>query len=279
MNEININEIVKIEQMPKVFSQLEKIGELIEKKTIDLNELKCTDENKQEVKNRRTEINKTLEALEERRKEIKNKLLEPYDIFEEKYNKECKEKLQNASNLLKIKIDAIEEQQKKEKQEELELFANQHIEANNLQNIIEFKDIGLNITLSASMKSLKDQILEFVNKVSNDLECISSDEDKVELLYTYQNNGFDYANAVLTVRKKKEELKRLEELQKQQQEIKEQEQQVVENVEEVVEDYITIPKELFEDEEEITVQFTVTSTVSKIKALKEYLKKEEIKYE
>lgn len=279
MNEININEIVKIEQMPKVFSQLEKIGELIEKKTIDLNELKCTDENKQEVKNRRTEINKTLEALEERRKEIKNKLLEPYDIFEKKYNKECKEKLQNASNLLKIKIDAIEEQQKKEKQEELELFANQHIEANNLQNIIEFKDIGLNITLSASMKSLKDQILDFVTRVSNDLECISSDEDKVELLYTYQNNGFDYANAVLTVRKKKEELKRLEELQKQKQEIVEQEQQVVENVEEVVEDYITIPKELLEDEEEITVQFTVTSTVSKIKELKEFLNERGIKYE
>ena len=30
---IDVNEIVKIEQMPKVFSQLEKIGEIIKKKT------------------------------------------------------------------------------------------------------------------------------------------------------------------------------------------------------------------------------------------------------
>ena len=33
MNNININEIVKIEQMPKVFSQLEKIGKFIDENT------------------------------------------------------------------------------------------------------------------------------------------------------------------------------------------------------------------------------------------------------
>lgn len=269
MNEININEIVKIEQMPKVFSQLEKIGELIEKKTIDLNELKCTDENKQEVKNRRTEINKTLEALEERRKEIKNKLLEPYDIFEEKYNKECKEKLQNASNLLKIKIDAIEEQQKKEKQEELELFVNQHCEANNVH--IDFKQIGLNITLSASMKSLKEQALTFIEKVVSDLKLIELEEYSSEILLEYNDNGFDFTKAKLDVIDRHKKLEEIKKQQEKQEEIKEQEQQVVENVEEVVEDYITIPKELLEDEDLITVSFEVTGTKEQIKKIKDLI--------
>ena len=61
---IDVNEIVKIEQMPKVFSQLEKIGEIIKKKTSDLDKLECTEANKQEVKKRRTEINNTLALLE-----------------------------------------------------------------------------------------------------------------------------------------------------------------------------------------------------------------------
>ena len=82
---IGINEIVKIEQMPIVFEQLEKIGALIEKSTKDLDKLECTEENKQEVKKRRTEINNTLKVLEDRRKEIKTTLLEPYETFNEKY--------------------------------------------------------------------------------------------------------------------------------------------------------------------------------------------------
>ena len=274
MEEININEIVKIEQMPKVFSQLEKIGELIDKKTSDLDKLECTDENKQIVKNRRTEINKTLEVLEERRKEIKNKLLEPYETFEEKYNNECKIKLQKASDLLKNKIDDIETKQKQEKQEEIEMFARQHFEANSIDDIVSFDDIGLNVTLSASMKSLKEQVLAFVDKINNDLKLINLEEYKDEILVEYKNN-LDFTKSKLDVMTRH---KMLEELQKknQEQEIaKQEEQKMVEKVEEI----ITPPKEIIEDDEIIEVQFKVKGKLSKIKELKQWLKENEIEYE
>lgn len=273
MNEIDINSIVKIEQMPKVFSQLEKIGELITKTTKDLDKLKCTDENKQEVKNRRTEINKTLEALEERRKEIKNKLLEPYDIFEEKYNKECKEKLQNASNLLKEKIDTIEETQKQEKMEELELFAKEHIKFNNLEDIISFEDIGLNVTLSASMKSLQVQILKFISKVVNDIKLIELEEYKDEILIEYKKNK-DFTQSKLDVCLRHKQLDELKEKQKEIQLQIDEEAKVVEKVEE-----ITTPKEIIEDEDKITVTFTITDTKENIIKVREFMKKEGIKYE
>ena len=48
-NKIDVNEIVKIEQMPKVFSQLEMIGTYIDEKIKDIDILDCTEENKQEV--------------------------------------------------------------------------------------------------------------------------------------------------------------------------------------------------------------------------------------
>ena len=122
-NNIDLNEIVKIEQMPIVFKQLEKIGALIDETTKDLDKLECTEENKQEVKKRRTEINNTLKVLEDRRKEIKNKLLEPYNVFNAKYENECKTKLEYASNVLKEKIDTIESEQLKEKENEIREFA------------------------------------------------------------------------------------------------------------------------------------------------------------
>ena len=74
-NKIDVNEIVKIEQMPKVFSQLEMIGTFIDEKIKDIDTLDCTEENKQEVKQRRTEINNILKELDDRRKFIKNKIL------------------------------------------------------------------------------------------------------------------------------------------------------------------------------------------------------------
>jgi len=274
-NKIEINDIMKITQMPVVFEQLERIGTLIEEKTKDLDKLECTEENKQEVKKRRTEINKTLEILESRRKEIKTKLLEPYNVFNEKYENECKTKLENASNLLKGKIDYIEQQQLSEKEDELREFAKQHIEANNLQDVIAFEDIDLNITLSSSIKSLKEQVLDFISAVSKDIQCINSDENRDELLYEYLHNGYNYSNSVLAFRKKQEELNKLKELQKQQLEEENQFKKVAEKVVEI----ITAPKEVFEDDEIIEVQFKVKATKDKILKLKEYLKENEIAYE
>lgn len=271
---IDINDIVKIEQMPIVFEQLEKIGTLIDEKTKDLDTLECTEENKQEVKKRRTEINNTLKVLEDKRKEIKTKLLEPYNVFEEKYENECKTKLQNASELLKGKIDYIENQQLAEKEKELREFAYQHIEANNLSQLIGFDNIGLNITLSASMKSLKEQILDFINKVVSDLKLIDMEEYKEEISIEYIQS----LNFVDAKTKVIERHKQLEEMKKQQEEKLEQEKQeeeIIGKVEEIIE----VPKEIIENDEVITVQFTITDTKEKILKLRDYLKENGINYE
>lgn len=261
-NNIDINEIMKIEQMPIVFEQLEKIGALIDESTKDLDKLECTEENKQEVKKRRTEINNTLKVLEDRRKEIKTNLLEPYNIFEEKYNNECKSKLENASGILKEKIDTIESEQLKEKEKELKEFAYQHIEANNLSQLISFDNIGLNITLSASIKSLKEQILDFINKVVSDLKLIDMEEYKEEISIEYIQtlNFVDAKTKVVERHKQLEELKKQQEVKLEQEK---QEEKIVEKVEEVV-----APKELIEDDEIITVQFNVKGEKSKIVELK-----------
>ena len=278
---IDVNEIVKIEQMPKVFSQLEKIGEIIKKKTSDLDKLECTEANKQEVKSRRTEINNTLALLEAKKKEIKNKLLEPYNVFEAKYNEECKEKLQNASSILTEKINAIEIQQKLEKEQELREFADEYFNHYMIKDVVKFEDIGLNITLSASIKSLKEQTKAFCERISNDLKLIDLEEYKDEIVIEYLKN-LDFAKSKMLVI---ERHRQLEEIKKREEELKaqqEQEQEVVEKVEEVVEE-IKPPVEIIdveaqEVEEIFTATFTVKTTKAKLKALKNFMESEEIEY-
>ena len=278
---IDVNEIVKIEQMPKVFSQLEKIGEIIKKKTSDLDKLECTEANKQEVKSRRTEINNTLALLEAKKKEIKNKLLEPYNVFEAKYNEECKEKLQNASSILTEKINAIEVQQKLEKEQELREFADEYFSHYMIKDVVKFEDIGLNITLSASIKSLKEQTKAFCERISNDLKLIDLEEYKDEIVIEYLKN-LDFAKSKMLV---VERHRKLEEIKKREEELKaqqEQEQEIVEKVEEVVEE-IKPPVEIIdveaqEVEEVFTATFTVKTTKTKLKALKNFMESEGIEY-
>lgn len=262
---IDINEIVKIEQMPIVFEQLEKIGKYIDKNLKGIDKLECTEENKQEVKNRRTAINNTLKLLEDKRKEIKNKLLEPYDIFEQKYNNECKEKLQDASNKLKDKIDTIEIQQKKDKENELREFFEQHKETYHL-NFLNFEDIGLNITLSASMTSLKEQIKDFCEKLDKDIKLIEIDDNKDKMMLEYLRNGYDYQKAKLTLIEEQKKLEELKQQMEQKQEIEKQEEVVIEKVQEVI-----APVEIIEDEEVLESTFTVRATKDKLKLLIEFM--------
>ena len=263
MKEININEIVKIEQMPIIFSKLEQIGKYIEENISDIDSLEVSEDNKQMLKQRRTEINNALKELEDRRKFIKTKILEPYETFNNKYEQECKTKLKNASDTLKDKIDLIENKQLEIKKEQIRNFAEEYIKFNHLENIIKFEDIPINVNLSCSMKSLETATLDFIKKVSDDLECISNEENKEEILYEYQHNGFDYSKAILTFRKKQEEINKLKEQQEKVEERKLDEIQVAEVVEE-----ITMPKEV---EEKQKWTFTIEATKSEALDIKCYL--------
>lgn len=275
-NNIDLNELVKIEQMPKIFSELEKIGKWVDKglKDLDLDNIVADESHKQELKKTRTEINTISKTLEAKRKEIKTKILEPYEMFNKKYEEEVSNKLNEAATKLTDTINVIETKQKEVKEQNLKEFFNNYAEYYHVEDIVEFEDANLNITLSASEKSLKDKTLEFLKKVADDMEAISSFENREEVLLEYKKNGFNYSQAINTINIKQKELKQLEENMKIKDEIIKHEQNIIQNVKTLVSE----PKEVVE-EETITVQFTVTSTLEKLKKLKEFMQKEGIKYE
>ena len=273
---LNLNEIVKIEQMPKVFEQLELIGEFIDNQLKDLDKLECTEDNKQEVKNRRTEISNTLNLLEDKRKEIKNKINEPYENFNKKYEETTKTKLQNAYKVLTDKINKIEDEQKQVKKNKIESYFKEYCEFLKI-DFVKFEQLNLNITLSISDKKLQEQTKEFLDKVNDDLALIDSQEHKEEILIEYKKN-LNVSLAITTVVNR---YKELEELKKKEEEKQAQKDIEIENVQKIGKILNAPTKEVIEaDREEIyEMTFKVRASKSKLKELKNYLENEGYDYE
>ena len=268
----DIEELIKVESLPKIFYQLEVIGKEVDKALDGIENMVCNEDNKKEVKKRKQEITAFKNLMETRRKEIKRQVMAKYDEFNEKYEEEVKSKLTNAENILTEKYTAIEIQQKLEKEEELRTFADNHITANNLQEIIKFEDIGLNITLTASIKSLKEQVVSFNEKIVNDLALIELEEHKEEILLEYKET-LNFANAKIKVANRHKQLEEIKKQQEEAQKIKEEEQMTIDTVIEMVEDGIKVeaPKPIYEEEEILEVSFTVRGTKQQLKELKEFL--------
>lgn len=266
------NELITLEQLPIIKYHLEQLSVEIKEKVDRANSLVVNEDTVKDVKTVRAELNKEFNELETQRKQVKSAIMAKYDEFEEIYKENVSNLYKNADAELKEKIDNVENQLKQEKEDELREFVKQHCEANKIH--IEFEKIGLNITLSASMKSLKEQALKFIEKIVSDLKLIDLEEYKDEILLEYNKNGFDFSKAKLDIMARH---RQLEEIKKQQEEVQLQindEAEVVEKVEE-----ITIPKEIIENDEMLTVTFTITDTKENIIKVREFMKKEEIKYE
>ena len=262
-----LNEIIVVKQLPEIAQKLQIISDEIDEKIKYALSLECNEEAVKEVKKERANLNKIKTTLEEKRKEVKSAVLKPYEEFEEIYNDLVKNKLVNADETLRSRVDEVENELKKEKEEELREFFIEHQTANHLEGIVTFEDLGLNVTLSASIKSLKDQIKVFCEKIANDIKAIQLDENSEEILMEYKQNGFVYAKAKYTVVEKKKALEELKmKMAKNGEEIK-QEEIVVQNIETMV----SAPIEVVE-EEKFEFEFKVKMTKSQAKELKEWLK-------
>lgn len=283
MKEIDVNSIVVIEEMAVIKQQLDKVSELIVDKTKDIDEtlkkinelsFEEQEEQKQDIKKYRTYLNSLKTDLENRRKEIKKKINEPYEEFNSYYESTVLCNLNEGIDKLTITINSIEETQKQEKENTLREFYDEYAKKYMINDITKFEDIGLNITLTASEKSLKENIISFCERIANEIELIKNDDFKEEILIEYKNNGFDYSKAKLDIINKYKQIEEMKQKLEQQEEQKQVEEQVVEKVNEVI-----APKEIVENDEILESTFTVKTTKDKLLKLIDFMKENEINYE
>jgi DNA repair exonuclease SbcCD ATPase subunit len=269
----DLNNLIVVEQLPIIKEQLQIISDEVDKEIDYALSLECTEDSKIEVKKARARLNKINQTLEDKRKAVKKAIEEPYRAFEEVYDKLIKDKLKLADGQLKAKIDDIENEQKNQKIEEVQEFFDNQVEARGLKGWFQGKqDFG--VTLSASMKSIKDNIIAELDRLEEALKLIELEEYSDEILVEFKKNG-DFAKSKMEVLERHKQLEALKEQKEEQQELEQQEEKIEQQVEAVIEP----PKEIIEDEDVITVQFTIKDTKANILKVREFMKEEGIKYE
>lgn len=266
-------EIIAVKQLPIIVEQLHEVKAEVTAKVEQALSLVCTEDTVKDVKKVRSELNKELKDYEERRKAVKKAIMTPYEQFEEVYKDCISDTYKNADTELKGKIDSVENELKEKKRKEVLYYFEELCEANSL-DFITFENANINVTLSASMKSLKDQARNFVFKIVDDLNLIDTQEHKDEILYEYKQS-LNVSNAITTVANR---YKAIEEAKAREEERKAREQAEAEaaaKVESVVETVAPPTVEPIappvEEEKIYTLNFTVRGTMPQLKALKEFL--------
>lgn len=273
---MDINEIMKVETLPKIFQQLELLSKEIDKEVESALSLVCNEDSKQEVKKARANLNKIKTELEERRKSIKEQVMQPYLNFENVYNELIKDKLVYADNSLKSKIDEIETEQKKEKEQNIIDFFNEYADSLHIANIINWEQMNIKIGLSDSEKKLIEQVRSKLDSIANDIRLIDLEEYSNDIMVEYLKT-YDFANSKLTVVNRIAEKQKLEEEKNKREQLQEQDKQI----EQKVDNEITIPVEIVDNSVEnsepiYSVRFEVHGTKEKLVDLKKYMTDNEI---
>lgn len=282
----NEMKIAVVEQLPKITEKIKEVGVELDKRLNDLNldSLVCTEETRKSIKELRTKLGSELKDFENQRKAIKNKINEPYEIFNKAYEEEIKTKYQQADLTLKTKIDEVENGIKSKAKNLAVDFFDEYKKSKSVieDNYLTFEEINLQIGLDALtekgalVKKIKDFIIEKVDNVERDINTIRTMENSDEILVEYLKNK----NLSLAIKEVNDRHFVLEQVKRDydiEREVKIQEEQAIEKVEEVlqapIEEKTTIDD--FEEKEEVyEMTFTVKSTLSKLKELKNYLIKE-----
>lgn len=273
---MNINEIVKVETLPKIKQQLELLSSEIDIEVNNALALECNEDSKQEVKKARANLNKIKTELEDRRKYIKEQILEPYNNFEKMYNELIKDKLTYGEQTLKSRIDEIEDIQRQEKEDEILDYFTEYLDSIHLENVIQWEQLGIKVNLSDSDKKLREQVKSKLDSIANDIKLIELEENGNEIMVEYLQT-LDFAKSKLIVVNRNLEKQKIE-----QEQLKRQEQEQLEQkLEKQVNDVITIPiteTQLEEDAKILITRFEVQGTREQLINLKNFMVENNYKF-
>lgn len=163
-------------QLPIIsYANLEAVGSKIQEKIkgLQLGEQLVTEQTTKALKVVRAELNKEAVQYETLRKEIKKQVLAPLEAFEAKYAQCITAPYKEADALLKEKITTYEERLKNEKALALHNYF-EELKALHEINFVNFSQTGINITLSASEKKLKEELQAFVLNLKEGKALIES---------------------------------------------------------------------------------------------------------
>lgn len=271
-------ELIVIKQLPVIEEKLKQLSEDISEKVESAKALVCTEENVKTIKQVRANLNKEFIQVENQRKAVKEQILEPYMKFEKIYKEYISDKYKSADEDLKTKINTVENELKVQKEQEIKNYFEELKTANNI-DFVTYEQAKINVTLTASKKSLKEQVDSFINKILDDLKLIETQDNKAEILVEYKKD-LNVSRAITEVVNRKEELLKIQQ-QQIDRNLQEEKNRIQENLNNLASDNTDnqIQQEVQTQEKIYKITFTVTGTAVRLKQLKDYMLREGYQYE
>lgn len=196
--DIKADSLIVIETLPVITEQLQSIKPVIEKKISNVLALDCNKNTVKAIKDLRADLNADFENLEQRRKFVKSKVMEPYEDFNKVYKNCVTTLFEDADAKLKARINEVDEIRKAEKRTEVENYFNEYLKSQNI-DFVTFADANINVTLNSTKKGLLSQAKAYIDRISDDLKLIDTQEYKEEILVEYKKS-LNVSSAITTVR-------------------------------------------------------------------------------
>ena len=211
----------------------------------------------------RASLNKLKTAFDRKRIDTVNAFKKPTEQFESDL-KAFASRIDSLRSNIDVQIKDYENRVKAEKESKVIEYFEELKNKNNL-SFINYQQANVNVTLSASLKSLYEAVDNFIFGINMDLNLINSQEHKERILVEYKRT-LNASEAIVSVN---EAVKAEEEL-KASQEVKE---PSVEPKEDYQAPKVEAPQEL------LTIQFTVKATKNDLIKLQQFLKDNNINYQ
>lgn len=180
------NDLIVVKQLPVIEEQLRLVKASVAKRVERALSMVCTEDTYKDVKRERAALSKEFKEMEERRKEVKKAILEPYEAFESLYKECIMDVFAKADAELHDKITAVENGIKGEKRDGLIAFYEEYRESLNIPaDLVPFDRAQIPVSMSESSKKLRERAKTFLDGISNDLKMIGTLPTRDEVLVEY----------------------------------------------------------------------------------------------
>ncbi len=271
---------ISLVQLPVIREQLAPLAAEIDRSVSEALQLAVTPETLAQVKRVRAQIRKDYDELERQRKKLKSAILAKYEEFEDQiYKPLIAVRVEEGDAELKRKINAVEDQLRQEKNDDLRSYFRELADSEHLE-WLEYERGGFNVTLSKSRSFLHGAVDAFVEKVSGDVTAINAMPDAEEVLVEYKRT-LRLGDAVETVDKRRKAIEQERREREHLLEMRKREEEAAERAREAAthNPVISAPKKVEEQTvEKLTLTFTVTDTMDRLKLLKTFLESNNYKY-
>lgn len=198
--------LIVVTQLPVIKERLKVISEKIKQDTEKVLAMDVTEETVKQAKVIRAEMNKAFTQLEDERMRVKNEIAAPYVALETTYKELISNPFKKADTALKRKISSVETGLKDAKVSELTDYFNEYALSQNV-DFVNFSDAKINVTLTASMKGLRELCKEFIDKKSEERDAIGALPNSDEIMAEYLVD-FNMARACKDVKERYEAIEK-----------------------------------------------------------------------